>query len=435
MLLPKYDGNCGWYETLPTISDHPQIENENTFHTVVIGGGFVGMAAVRRLAENLPDDKFLLVEALKVGQGASGRNSGFVIDHPHKRDLETSDHKRMRKIVALNRMAIEYLEKNIHNYSIDCQWSKAGKYQGAVGDRGIKFLEAYQKLLDNFGEDYKYHSRDELKEVIGSSYYKGAIFTPGTVLMQPAALMRGLVDNLPENVVVSEQTPIISISKQNNLFRLETPKSTVLCKSIVLATNAFTAEFGYLKNRLLPVMTFASMTRPLTNTEMKNYAGKLDWGLTPADHAGTTFRMTQDRRLIVRNSYQYAPEVNAPEIVKGQILDAHRASLTARYPHLAEIEFDYSWGGTSTLSGNFETFFGQVDEGVYTACCDQSVGAARGTATGMMLADLIAGKNTEKVTDMIEISGSPTRLPPQWMLRVGVPLRMQLAKLASKTEI
>lgn len=435
MLLPKYDGNCGWYENLPNVSTHLPIEGENTYHTVIIGGGFVGMAAARRLAENLPDEQFLLVEALKVGQGASGRNSGFVIDHPHKRDLEKSDPNRMGKIVALNRMAIEYLEKNIQKYSIDCQWSRAGKYQGAVGERGIKFLSAYQALLDYFGEDYKYLNRDELKEVIGTDYYKAGIFTPGTVLMQPAALMRGLVDNLPENVTVSENTPILHMRKQKNVFSLDTPKSVISCRSLVLATNAFTGEFGFLKNRTLPVMTFASMTSPLTHSQMKTYGGQLDWGLTPADHAGTTFRMTQDRRLIVRNSYQYAPEVNAPEQIKESILDAHRASLKARYPSLADIEFEYSWGGTSTLSGNFETFFGQVDDGVYTACCDQSVGAARGTATGMMLADLIAGRNKEQVADMIEISGSPTKLPPEWMLRIGVPLRMQLAKLASKSEI
>lgn len=435
MLLPKYDGNCGWFETLPNVSNYSPIEGEKSFHTVVIGGGFVGMAAVRRLAENLPDDNFLLVEALKVGQGASGRNSGFVIDHPHKRDLETSDPDRMRKIVALNRIATEYLEQNIQKYSIECQWSRAGKYQGAVGDRGIKFLKAYQTLLDHFGEEYKYMNSEELHEIIGTTYYKAGIFTPGTVLMQPAALMRGLVDNLPENVTVSEETPILSINKQNNLFKLETQKSTLFCKKIVLGTNAFTSEFGYLKNRLLPVMTFASMSRPLTNIEMKNYAGKLDWGLTPADHAGTTFRMTQDRRIIVRNSYQYAPEVNAPELVKEKILQAHRASLSVRYPNLANVEFDYSWGGTSTLSGNFETYFGQVDEGIYTACCDQSVGAARGTATGIMLADLIANKNKEQVANMIEISGSPSKLPPKWMLHIGVPMRMKLAKLASKSEI
>jgi glycine/D-amino acid oxidase-like deaminating enzyme len=56
----------------------------------------------------------------------------------------------------------------------------------------------------------------------------------------------------------------------------------------------------------VPVVTFASMTRPLTDTEMEVFGGQLDWGLTPADPGGTTLRMTQDRRLLVRNQYDYA---------------------------------------------------------------------------------------------------------------------------------
>ena len=63
-------------------------------------------------------------------------------------------------------------------------------------------------------------------------------------------------------------------------------------------------EFGFLRNRLLPVMTFASWTRPLTDAEMSAVGIQADWGLTPADHAGTTVRMTQDRRLIIRNTYK-----------------------------------------------------------------------------------------------------------------------------------
>jgi len=435
MILPEYDGRCGWYELLGSTSNFDELESDATFDTVVIGGGFVGTAAARRLAENRPDDKVLLVDALKIGQGASGRNSGFVIDQPHKHDLERADEVFKRKSVQLNRAAIEYLEKQIAEFSIDCQWSKAGKYQGAVGARGEKYLNHYESLLRNFGERYERLSKAESQKVFGTDYYSAAIFTPGSTLVQPAALMRGLVDSLPANVRVVENSPVLEICRQKKGFTLKTRKAVITCDQLIVATSVFTPELGFMKDRILPVMTFASMTHPLTDAEMQLYGGKLDWGLTPADHAGTTMRMTQDRRLIIRNSYRYAPEYNTPAAIIPSIQARHREGLDQRYPTLKHVGIDYTWGGATSLSGNFETYFGQLEENIYSSGCDQSVGAARGTISGMMLADLASGKQSELLTKMQEVSGKPSRLPPKPLLRIGVPLRLAIARIASRKEV
>jgi len=255
--------------------------------TVVIGGGFVGCAAARRLAENRPDERVLLIEALKIGQGASGRNSGFVIDQPHKRDLESSDNDLKRKLVTLNRQAIDYLEAQIERYDIDCQWSHAGKYQAAVGPRGEKYLRHYEQLLKGFGENYETLSQQRMQAIFGTDYYSAAIFTPGGTLMQPAALMRGLADNMPDNVQIAENTPVTEISRTDNGFVLRTDQACIKCRQLILGTNIFTAELGFMRDRILPVMTFASMTEPLSDAQMQRFGGELDWGITPADHAGS----------------------------------------------------------------------------------------------------------------------------------------------------
>ena len=138
MIFPEYDKKCGWFETLNDVSDFAPLTESSSFRTIVIGGGFVGTAAARRLAENQPEEKILLIDALKIGQGASGRNSGFVINLPHKRDLEMGATEIKRKILKLNRIAIAYLETQVKKFGIDCQWSNAGKYQAAVGERGLR---------------------------------------------------------------------------------------------------------------------------------------------------------------------------------------------------------------------------------------------------------------------------------------------------------
>lgn len=435
MILPSYDNQCGWYEMLSNPSGFAPLTQDAQFQTVVIGGGFVGTAAARRLANNQPDQRFLLIDALKIGQGASGRNSGFIIRQPHKRELESRDKQRKQKIINLNQTAIDFLEEQVENHQIDCQWSRAGKYQAAVGRRGSAFLARYEEQLKELGEPFERLNANDRRSTFGTDYYSAAVYTPNGILMQPAALMRGIADTMPENVQVVENTPIRSIVRKWHGFELKTEQAVIRCRSIILATNIFTGELGYMKDRILPVMTFASMTRPLSDSEFQAFGGKSNWGITPADHGGTTVRMTQDKRLIIRNSYRYAHDYNTPQHCLPRVREQHREGLIARYPALKSVPFEYTWGGASGLSRNFETFFGELEPGVYASCCDQSVGAARGTISGMMLADMASFRQSQLLNDMMEVSGRPSRLPAKPFLRVGVPFRMGLARWASRSEI
>ncbi|MGU3843630.1 FAD-dependent oxidoreductase, partial [Vibrio diabolicus] len=170
-----------------------------------------------------------------------------------------------------------------------------------------------------------------------------------------AALVRGLGESLPENVEVLENSPIRKLSKENGYWVLHGDSGSVETTELLLGTSIFTREFGYLKNRLLPVMTFASWTRPLTDAEMQRYGGELNWGLTPADQAGTTLRMTADRRILIRNTYKHVPKYGSSmnDKVREQIRDDHRQVFLARYPVLADVPFTHTWGGVYAISRNF----------------------------------------------------------------------------------
>jgi|SRR5690625_2183696 len=436
MIYPEYDKNCGWYEVLQKPSEYPPLQGQHNFHTVIIGCGFVGTAAARRLAENFPDQPILLLDALKAGQGASGRNSGFIIDLPHKHELEKKDLNYQRKILRLNQTAINFLENLVQVHNIDCQWSRAGKYQAAVGRRGKKQLYAYEMLMQRLGVPYKKLKQAELKAVLGTAYYHSAIYTPNSILMQPAALMRGVIDHLPENVTVTEEVRVIKLLRQKKEFKIILDSSAeVSCRNIILATNAFTAEFGYMERKILPMMTFASWTRPLKKNELELYQGCSNWGITPADPMGSTVRMTQDHRILIRNGHRYAFDYNTPKNILPAIRKRHRKSLQKRFPELANLPFEHTWGGTGSLSLNHEPFFGEIAPGIYSAGCDQLVGAARGTLTGLMLADLIANKSTEELVIANSIFGSPSKLPPKPVLRLAVPIRLQWNSFISRNEI
>ncbi|MFG5861988.1 NAD(P)/FAD-dependent oxidoreductase [Metapseudomonas sp. CR1201] len=436
--LPHDDRSCGWYAALPEPRPCKRLHGVQKADHVVIGAGFAGLAAARRLAEHLPQSRILLVDAQRVGYGASGRNSGFVIDLPHKFALEHPDPQHKQRLLGLNRAAIDQLQTLIGRHGIDCQWSHAGKYQGAVGERGLAYLEHFEKLMADLGEPYRVVERNELAGVLGTGYYSRAIFTPGCYLMQPAALVRGLGESLPENVEVLEESPIQRLEKDaGGGWVLHGTDGSIRTSKVLLGTSIFTQEFGFLRNRLLPVMTFASWTRPLTDAEMSAVGIQADWGLTPADHAGTTVRMTQDRRLIIRNTYKHVPHYgrSVDEGTRAKIRKDHRKSFLARYPQLAQVPFTHTWGGAYAISRNFTNYFGQLDDGVFATACDNGVGAAWGTISGTLLADRVVGAESSLLRDIQAVTGMPSLNPPEPFLGLGVRTRIRWAAWNSRSEL
>lgn len=435
--LPNDDKSCGWYSVLPSVAPAEKLVGQQKADYAIIGAGFAGLAAARRLAELKPNARIILVDAQRVAEGASGRNSGFVIDSPHKFSLEHPDPELKQKLLSLNRTAIAQLQSLVEKYHIDCQWSAAGKYQGAVGVRGEAHLNHFEHLMKNLGEPYRWVEKAELTKVLGTSYYSRAIFTPGSYLMQPAALVQGMGKNLPENIDLLEESPIQNLQKSDGQWILHGDHGTITTPKLLLATSIFTKEFGYLKNRLLPVMTFASWTRPLTDAEMKIYKGELNWGLTPADHAGTTLRMTADRRILIRNTYKHVPKYgnSIGDETRQWVQTDHRKAFLARYPELAEVPLTHTWGGVYAISRNFTNFFGELEDGVYASACDNGVGAAWGTISGTLLADLVVSADSQNLNDIQYVTGMPSLNPPEPFLGLGVKFRINLAKWQSRSEL
>lgn len=435
--LPNDDKSCGWYSVLPPAEPAIKLVGQQKADYAIIGAGFAGLAAARRLAELQPEARIILVDAQRVAEGASGRNSGFVIDLPHKFSLEHPDPELKQKLLSLNRVAIAQLQGLVEQYDIECQWSAAGKYQGAVGERGEKHLDHFEHLMKNLGEPYRWVEKEELGKILGTNYYSRAIFTPGSYLMQPAALVQGMSNNLPQNVELLEESPIRDLEKAKGQWVLKGDHGTITTPKLLLATSIFTQEFGYLKNRLLPVMTFASWTRPLTDEEMKVYQGKLDWGLTPADHAGTTLRMTADRRILIRNTYKHVPKYgkNIGDETRQWVQTDHRKALLFRYPELVDVPLTHTWGGVYAISRNFTNFFGELEDGVYASACDNGVGAAWGTISGTLLADLVVGADSQKLDDIQYVTDMPSLNPPEPFLGLGVKFRINLAKWQSRSEL
>ncbi|MNF52887.1 Gamma-glutamylputrescine oxidoreductase [compost metagenome] len=423
--LPADDKSCGWYHLSKPRQPRPSHFGKSSARWVVVGAGFTGLAAARQLALNFPNEEIILVEAQEVGFGTSGRNAGFAIDLPH--DIGADDYigdiDTAKISLKLNLTGQSLLKDLVAQHDIDCQMKACGKYQAAIEERGIAVLDAYRRGLDKLGQAYEMIEADDLPAHIGTHFYRKALFTPGTVLIQPSALVKGLADSLPANVSLFENTPITDVEYGEKTV-LTHAYGSITADKLVLTNNAFGMSFGFLKGRMLPVFTYASITRPLTADEQARLGGKPFWGLIPADPFGTTVRRTPDNRLLIRNSFSFNPDGRSNSKYLDRFVKRHHTSFERRFPMLPGVEFEYTWGGSLALSRNHMGHFGELAPNVYGALCCNGLGVTRGTATGKLLADWLASDRNELIDFLLRTSG-PNRNPPEPFLSAGVNLNLK----------
>jgi glycine/D-amino acid oxidase-like deaminating enzyme len=393
---------------------------------VVLGAGFTGLAAARRLAEHRPEARIVLLEAQRVGFGASGRNSGFVVDVGHSE--EGLDLEANRRLIRLARAGIAQLRGLVEEHAIDCAWTEAGRLHGAVEDSGMRCLERLGRRLDELGEPYQTLDAEAVTALTGTRYYRAAVRTAGTVLVQPAALVRGLAGALPGNVELFEESPVRALQREEGV-RLECAAGSVTAKHLLLASNGFTPALGVLRRRMFPLLTYASLTRPLRDEELAALGGQAQWGLVPEDRLGTTVRRTRDHRLLIRNGVRYDPALRSDERRMEKVRRIHRKSFRARFPALQRVEFEYTWGGVLGASLNDAQFFGRVAADVFASVSYNGVGVALGTVSGALLADLAVGCPSELLSDLESLPG-PAWIPPDPLLGIGI--RLTLGRLRAR---
>lgn len=417
-LLPQDDRTNGWNNILSARCAKPELVGDLQADWVVVGAGFAGLAAARRLAENRPGDRIALLEAQEIAGAASGRNAGFAIDLPHGQQLNDGL-PVMRRHMRLARSAIDYLQQQVDDHQIDCQWSPRGQYHGAVSAHTYRNeIEPFARILDDLGEPCHLLNRQQLTQQIGTSYYHGALYAPGTFLMNPAALVRGLADSLPENVILCENSAVTH-AVYGERIELATAKGRVTAKRLVLGTGIYTEAFGFYHRSLIPIALSGSLSRPLTSEEQQALGGQTDWGMTPVGMPGVTLRYTQDHRLLIRQQVEYSPGCRRSDAYRTRIRKGHESRFSARFPMLPDVTLEHTWTGYVCVSRNQGHGFGQIAPNVFSAICQNAIGVTKGTISGMLVADLATGRDNPLIADLKSL-GTPQRLPPRPFLDMGV---------------
>ena len=139
----------GWSELLSTRHACSMIEGAIRTPWVVVGAGLTGLACARRLAEHHPNDEIILLDARLVGQGASGRNSGFTVGVSHFPGVFNSDEKaNFARVNRINQAGLDILDQHIKALTISCQWDNGGFHHGAADKTSVKEHKHFVNYLN-----------------------------------------------------------------------------------------------------------------------------------------------------------------------------------------------------------------------------------------------------------------------------------------------
>ena len=258
--LPVDPGPAGWNEVLHPPEPAQSLEDSTTADWVVIGAGFAGLAAARRLSQLCPTARVTVLEARRIAEGPAGRNSGFMIDLPH--DLSSSDYGGALSDdiaqTADNRHAISFAADMARDFGLGADvFNQCGKINAAATDKGDKHNRDYAAHLAKMGEDSELLDAAQMQEITGTEYYQSGLYTAGTAMIQPAAFVRGAANGLRSNrVQLFENSPVTGLQRQGSDWRVTTKSGTVTAPKVILAVNGHLDSFGFKKNRLMHVFTY-----------------------------------------------------------------------------------------------------------------------------------------------------------------------------------
>ena len=416
---PIFDNETlGWVDLIPPRQPRPKISSDLEAKWLVIGAGFTGLSCARRLAEVNPKDKIILLDARELGQNASGRNSGYAVAHSHfSGAYKESDLEKYQRVDRINQVGLNSLRTLVKDNTINCDWIDSGIYHTAADSSSEIECDHFINYLKKREIKHTPLSNEEVYDHLGTSWYKKGVKVYNGALMQPAKLVFGLAENLPGNVELYENTPVLNLilGKTNKVI---VPDATITADKVIMACNYEKFEGAKPKQRLVGVTLSGSITRVLTNEEFATLGSQSSWGVLSLHSGGATIRLTDDRRIAIRNTAEYNNHrlLTKKQLIKRQQI--HRQAFDNRFPQLSHVPFEHLYSGVEGVSANKTNIFEKFSDNLYYAGCFNGSGITKGTAFGIGIAEYACGKNSSIVKDCLALEKAKW-LPPKPLLDLG----------------
>ena len=429
------DNSCGWLNNLQLRKNFKVLDQNQKCDYLIVGAGYTGLSAARKLSEINPNKKIIIVDAQLAGEGSSSRNSGYLVDTTLNDGFTSNkDINNYKTKVKIYNLGITAVKNFINQHQVECDWNECGKYFASSIINDLSTAKKFSELLSTLNFNNKILNQEDLENKLGTSFYKIAVFTEGGILINPAKLVRAMIDVLPKNIELYENSPLIKWNKNNNFIDCQFEKNLIQTNKIIFCTNGFLKSLNIKKNFNFPLTLTASMTRPLDDEEFESIGKPKEWGVLPIRPMGATIRFTSDRRLLIRNTAEMKnpSSMSKYEIEKRKLL--HLKGLIKRFPTLKTNLIEDSWSGIVSRSRNSSQIFEMIEKNIYVAGCYNGSGIGVGTLFGEQIAIMASDQQSNEI-EIINKRVKPNWLPPSPILNLGVQTRLFFERLRAKSEI
>jgi glycine/D-amino acid oxidase-like deaminating enzyme len=385
MNVPARHTGSYYAATVNDVTDYPPLRGAATADVCVIGAGFTGIATALTLAERGYDVH--VVEANRVGWGASGRNGGQLIGgisgekaiaRHHGRDVE-------ELFGELRWLGHEIVRERVAKYGIQCDL-KWGYVDVAIKPRHLREFEYdYERLQSaGFPHEVRMLSRDETRTVTGTDRYIGALLNMGNGHLHPLNLCVGEARAAASiGVAISENSPVTNIVRGDRP-RVETASGSVTADFVVIAGNAYHDVERSLRGIMFPVNSFIVATEPLP-ADVAIEINPRDVAICDPNFVLQYYRLSVDKRLLFGARLNYFGD--DPAVISRR----HRKSISKLFPQLADVRIDYAWGGTIGVPLNRAPQIGRLAPNIFYSQGYSGHGVNVTHIAGQIIGDAVAG--------------------------------------------
>jgi glycine/D-amino acid oxidase-like deaminating enzyme len=370
--------------TVNELTDYPRLQEHIRSDVCVIGGGFTGISAALALAER--GYKACVLEANRIGWGASGRNGGQIIGGIAGEEKIVKSNPDLADLVwEMRWRGHDIIRERVKRYGIDCDL-KHGYLDVAIKPRHLREFEQEEQRLTRRGFPYEHGmlSKQETRDALGTDAYIGALKIMGNGHLHPLNLCIGEAKAAAsQGALLYEQSPALRIDHGDKAC-VSTAEGSVTADFVLVAGNAYQRLEKKIRSRFLPVRSFIAATEPLSAKQLDAVMPH-DLAVCDPNFLLKYFRLSADKRLLFGNRFNYSGD--DPNVIATH----HKPLMVEIFPQLEDSRIEYAWGGTIAVPVNRVPQLGRLAPNVFYSNAYSGHGVNVTHLAGEIIADAIGG--------------------------------------------
>ena len=417
-MQPQQHTTSYYAASINKVTDYPQLKGHQTTDICIVGGGFSGISAGLHLSEL--GYEVTIIEANKIGWGASGRAGGEIIGGFSGDDVLQKKYGSQDADLIWNMRweGNEIIRNRVKQYAIDCDL-KWGYLDVAIKKRHVDAINSWCEDLHNHNYPYETAvlTKDETADLIGTNKYIGSLLNMGNGHVHPLNLCIGEAKAAESlGALIHEQSPVIKIDKTSKP-KIYTAHGSVSANTLLLAGNAYHQFDKKMRNFIIPVNSFVIATEPLTNDIIQKINPQ-DLAVCDPNYILEYFRLTGDKRLLFGTRLNYYG--NDETYIKREL----RKKMLRIYPYLNNVNIDYAWTGRIGVTINHVPQLGKLASNIYYSQGYSGHGVNMTHLAGKVMSEAISGsmQRLDLFNNIRPIAIPGTHLIQRPLLSLGVML-------------